>query len=221
MWVFALCVALGACSDGATRVEVTEQAVMGQIGPVGPVLAQAERDFLGEAGFGGIGSDAGMADGGIGSDAGVAYGGGAVGAIAVGLRRRDDLGRGLQLYSRVFAEHSELSATLPDGIGVLTDPMQVEIRTDGVGGEVSLGRAVVLPGGGRVDHAAGIGLAWVAARVHLQSALIERPSQRVMTLPYLLLTGRYDPLHGPTLAGEMRVYDPGQTELRLGLVQAF
>ena len=208
--VLALCVALGACSDGAVRVEVTEQVAVGQIGAVGPVLTQAERDFLGNSGFGGIGSDEP-----------VVYGSGAAGAIAVGLRRRDDLGSGLQLNSRVFAEHSELSTTLPEGIGVLTDPMRVKIWADGVGGDLSLGHRVVLPGGGRVDSAAGFGLAWVAARVHLQSALIDRPSRRVMELPYLLLTGRYDPLHGPTFAGEMRVYNLGQTEVRLGLVQTF
>ena len=183
---------------------------MGHIGPVGPVLTQAERDFRGNSGFGGIGPDGP-----------VAYGGGAAGAIAVAVIHRSNLGRGLQLNSRLFAEHSELSTTLPEGIGVLTDPLRVKIWADGVGGEVSLGHGVVLPGGGRVDYAAGLGLAWVAARVHLQSALIDRPSQRAITLPYLLVSGRYDPRRGPTLVGEMRVYDLGQAELRLGLVQAF
>lgn len=207
---FALCFTLAACSDAAFRVEVGEQVAMGKVGYVGPVLARAESDFMGGAAFGGIGS------GGP-----VTYDGGMAGSVALAVVRDDAVGETLMLRSRVYVEHSEVHTRLPRGIGVLTDPMQVAIWADGAGGEVMLGRTVVLPRGGRFDLAAGLGLAQIAARVHLQSALIDRPSHKVVTLPYVLLTGRYAPRRGPSVAGEIRLYDLGQSEFRLGFVQGF
>ena len=208
-WVLGVCAALAACSDGATRVELTEQVALGQIGYAGPVLARAANDFRGDTGYGGIGAGAE-----------VASTGGMAGSVAVAVRRDIPVGR-MTLRTRAYLEHGEGRTSLPQGIGVLTDPMQVGLWADGLGAEVSLGRGLTLASGGRIDYALGLGLAHVAARVHLQSALIDRSSHVVLTLPYLLMSGRHAAPAWPAIAGEVRVYELGQAELRLGLVQEF
>ena len=57
--------------------------------------------------------------------------------------------------------------------------------------------------------------------MHLSSALIERRSRIWQTVPYALVQGQYRAPKGPMLAGEVRVYDLGAAEVRLGVMQAF
>lgn len=215
--ILLLCfLGLGACSGGGGRVEVSGSAGVGRLGYVAPVLTQAKADFLG-------GFDLGGGTGGVDADGGfnIDYEGNPAVAIMVASVRERDLGSGSRLQLRAYGEYGQVAAFLPKGLVVLTDPLQIDIGALGVGGDVAVGRALRLPGGQRFDYAAGLGVERTAARVHLRSALIERWSRSFQTTPYLLALGQYLPLRGPTVAGELRVFDLGEAEVRLGVVQAF
>ena len=209
--VLALIVGLSACGD-TTRLEVSEQVALGQIGPVGATLNQARRDFVGGGGgpFGGSLTD-------IPVD--YSSGGSVVGTVAV--VRSDDLMFDLHLGSKLFAEHGTVRARLSDGLGVFTDPMQVAMWANGVGAELSLGRMTTLSGGQIVDCSAGIGLTRVVSKVHLQSALLDLRATAAVTLPYATFTGRYRPVQGPDMLADIRVFSLGSIEARLGLVQSW
>ena len=205
----ALLVCLAACGD-TTRLEVSQQAAMGQIGHVGTTLEQARRDFVGGSGgpFGGSLTDIPVDYSG---------GGSLVGTIAV--VRSDNLTASLHLRSKLYAEHSTIRARLPDGLGVFTDPMQAAMWANGLGAEVTLARSLTWPGGQQTHVAAGLGLTRVTARVHLHSALIDLRSTTFAALPYASLSASYAPLKGPDLQADIRAFSADQVEFRLGLVQ--
>ena len=206
----ALIVCLSACGDN-TGFQVSEQAALGQIGPVGATLDRARRDFIGEGGPLGGSLTAIPVD--------YSDGGSFVGTLAV--VRSDDLTENLRLASKVYAEHSTLRARLPDGLSVFTDPMQARIWANGLGAEVSLGRSLTWPGGRHADLAAGLGLSRISASVHLQSALIDLRSTTLVTLPYAVLSARYAPVKGPDLQADIRAFSLDRVEVRLGLVQSW
>jgi hypothetical protein len=206
----ALIACLAAC-NATTGVQVSGQAALGQIGHVGPTLDQARRNFLGGGGplggsFATIPVD-------------YSQGGNLVGTLA--LVRSDALTGNLQLQSRIYAEHSTVAVRLPNGLGVFTDPMKAAMWANGLGGDVSLGRDLTLPGGQQAQLAAGLGVSRVQSRVHLQSALIDLRATTRITLPYASLTARYAPVKGPDLQADIRAYSTDQVEVRLGLVQSW
>jgi hypothetical protein len=206
----ALIACLAAC-NATTGVQVSGQAALGQIGHVGPTLDQARRNFLGGGGplggsFATIPVD-------------YSQGGNLVGTLA--LVRSDALTGNLHLRSRIYAEHSTVAVRLPNGLGVFTDPMKAAMWANGLGGDVSLGRDLTLPGGQQAQLAAGLGVSRVQSRVHLQSALIDLRATTRITLPYASLTARYAPVKGPDLQADIRAYSADQVELRLGLVQSW
>jgi hypothetical protein len=220
LW-FVLLVA--ACD--ASEVQLAVQGV-GNAAHIGPVLAQAERDFIGDSGFGGnLGGSSGSGSGsGSGSDSGSsapANTGGIPVGLTLALSRDWPVGGGMALRARAHGEYTSLHTSLPEGLGVLTDPMRVDIRSTALGGDLSLARRTSLPSGSALDYSAGLGVSMAEASVHLQSALIDRPSHIRLTQPYLLAQGRYLPRQGPEALAELRVLDRGQAELRLGLAQSF
>jgi hypothetical protein len=208
--VLALIACLSACSD-TTRLEVSEQAALGQIGHVATTLGQARRDFLGGGG----------PLGGSFSTIPVDYSGGGSLTGTVAVVRSDDLTSGLHLRSSLYAEHSTVRARLPDGLGVFTDPMQVAMWANGVGAELALGRSTTLPDGHKLTYAAGLGLTRVQSSVHLQSALIDLRATTLVTLPYASMSAQFAPVRGPDLHAGLRAFSADQVEVRLGLVQSW
>ena len=208
-----------ACAGADLNPSVTVQATAGQLAYVAPALTQARDNFLGTGG--GSGGSGGGSPGGFGLDEPVSIGGAIPTRTAVTLSRQDDLPAGLHLRSSFALSHDALGATLPQGLGVLTDPITAQIWADMVTAEVTLGRSTPLGRSGVLDLAAGLGLQHGLARAHLQSALIDLTSQVVVTDPYVILRGQYGWGRSLTLMGEALVMDRARTEYRLGIAQSF
>lgn len=202
---------LAACGD-TTRFELSPQVALGQMGHVDNTLARARSDFLGE--------DPDPLLSGV-SEVPVDYVGGGSLVTRIAIARADNLAPGVTLTSALFAEHSQIIARLPQGLGVFTDPMQVALWANAIGGEVAAGHARVYLGGQVVTYSAGLGLTRVMSRVHLTSALIDLRSATGATIPYATFSGRFAPIRGPDVLGNLRVFGPGEVEVRLGLVQSW
>lgn len=208
---------LSACSGGEVGWEVSEQAAGGQVSYVGPTLAQARRDFFGGDASGGGGGSLG----GFGLDEAVTLRGAPPSVTAISLTRKDAMGRGWHMRSALTLSHAEAQASLPEGLGVLTDPMQVDMWAGAVQVQVTLGRSQALAQDWTLDYSAGLGLQQIAARSHLQSALIDLRSRVDLTQPYMTASGRLANGHGTGLTGDVMVFQTGGAEYRLGLVQSF
>jgi hypothetical protein len=207
--IMALIAAVSACS-APPKLEVSGQAALGQIGYAGPVLDQAQRDFMGGGGFPGFGGNEP-----------VPYGGAAAATLAVAALRSDPLTPGLNLQSRAYAELGATTARLPQGLGVFTDPARVRMLATGLGADVMLERTRITPGGQRMTYAVGLGVTRTLAWVDVQSALIDRQSRVWLTQPYLSLATRTQRRSGLDLAADLRVFSGGGAELRLGVAQGW
>ena len=209
--ILALVAVVAACSADGARIEASGQAALGQIGYAGPVLDQAQRDFLGaDGGFPGAGNDDPVPFRG---------GGGVTAALAV--QRFRPLAPGFGLQTRAYADLGATTARLPQGLGVFTDPARVRMLAAGLAADVMLQQAHETPGGHRVTHAVGLGLTRTVAWVDIGSALIDRQSRVWLTQPYVSLTTRYQLRSGLDLGADARVFRGGGTELRLGVAQGW
>jgi hypothetical protein len=197
---------LAGCAGPGPRFEVAGLAAAGSPGYAGPVLARAEADVLG--GAGGASLDAASALP------------GAAGTLAVAVVHARRLDSQVVLEARAQVEESAARFGLPDGLGVFTDPMRVEIRAVGVGGEVGVRREVKV-GSGRVGLGVALGASRVAARVHVRSALIDRRSRVVLLLPHAAASARVPLPGGAAAVAEVRLYRTGAVELRLGANRRF
>lgn len=225
-WLIPLALlALTACSDGAPQVSVATQIAGGDLVYAAPLLATATRDFFG----GGSGGGSGGLGGGLGSGLGGGVFGnldgvvmrGAPPAIAsVTVTRADPLA-GLVLRSQLGVEYAQLDATLPNGLGVLTDPMQVAMWQRALRAQVTAGQSLALNGGWRFDFAAGVGWVQYIADGHIRSALIDLRPSTAGGVPYGILDAGLTPARGPGLTAGLLLYPYGRAELRLGLSQAF
>jgi hypothetical protein len=209
---------LAACSDDHISLQLAEHAAAGQVSYVGPALRQAKRDFFGESG--GAGGAAG-GGGGFGLEERVEVRGAPPTVTALSLTRRDDIGRGWDLRSSLTVAHAGIQARLPEGLGVLTDPMRVEIRAEAVQMELSVGRAQVLPAGWVLDYGAGLGLQQIAARADVRSALINLVSHTDLTQPYALVHGRVTSPQDIGLSAGLMLFKDGGPEYRVGIFQQF
>ena len=214
--------ALTACAPDQTRMAVQAQAAGGQLAYGAPTLAAAKRAFFGED----DGSAGGGGTGGGGSDLlsptdPVALHGLPPAAMALTLGRQDDLGHGMHLTSTILIGHQHLRGTLPDGFGVLTDPLQIEIWAQSLGVQMTLGQTRPLPYGLHIDYAAGLGLTRLQSATHLQSALLDVRGRALQVLPYGLAELRLAGRTGPAVLGSLYVFQGQATELRLGIEQAF
>lgn len=209
---------LAACSDGKISVQLAEHAAAGQVSYADPALRQARRDFFGESdGVGG--ADGG--GGGFGLKERVEVRGAPPTVTALSVTRRDDMGRGWSLRSSLTVAHAGIRATLPEGLGVLTDPMRVEIRAETAQVQLSVGRSTVLPAGWVLDYGAGLGLQQVAARAHMRSALIDLVSHTDLTQPYAEVYGRVISRRSIGLSAGLMLFQQGEQEYRMGIFQEF
>ncbi len=217
---------LAACSGDADGFEVSGQVAGGQVAYVGPALAAARQDFFGGGGTGGGGTiaggtSAGVTGGGFGLDEPVRLQGAIPAVIAVTWSRHTALGDGWQVQSALRLSHQEARAYLPEGLAVLTDPMQVALSAEAAGAEVMLRRAGELGRGWTWDYGAGLGVQDMAIRADLQSALIDLTSLVNVTQFYALASGRLVHPSGLGLTGQVMIFDRGGTEYQVGFVQAF
>lgn len=215
--VLSVC-SLVACS-GPAQVTVQAQAAGGQLAYGAPVLTAARRNFF-------AGDDEGQRDGGdsgsgvLGSQHPVDLQGLPPSATALALTGQHDLGGGIQLRTTATLGYQHLRGTLPQGLGILTDPLQIDVWAQTVGAQMTLGRASPLPYGLHVDYAAGLGVTRLQAATRLQSDLLDVRARSLQILPYMLAEGRVAGKTGPALLGSLYVF-PAATELRFGLEQAF
>lgn len=231
----AFCLVLAACLPGGspagrTTVTLSTQAAGGQLAYGAPTLAAAKRAFFGpgspdDGGAGGGGSGTGGTGGGgddlLGPGDSVTLHGPPPSVVQVTLTRTQPLGGDTVLRSSVMAGYQHLHGTLPDGFGVLTDPMDIRIWAQSLGAQVTLGRSVALTDNLRIDYDAGLGVTRLNAATHLQSALIDLRGSSHQVLPYAVAEARLSGQTGPTLSGSLWAFRPGAAELRLGLEQAF
>lgn len=210
---------LPACAGGGGHFEMSGQVAAGQVAYVGPALAQARDNFFGDGGGGSGGG--GATGGGFGLDEAVTLQGAAPSVVALAWTRQEDLGGDWHLQSALRLSHQEARAYLPEGLGVLTDPMRVRLWAEAAAVEVSLGRTHGAGRGWTWGYAAGVGLQQIAARAHLQSALIDVASRVDLTQPYTVLSGRVSHPAGVGLDGQVLMFQDGGTEFRLGFVQEF
>ena len=206
------------------------QGVAGELAYGAPTLADARRRFFGDdtgsGGGGGGGGGSGLLSG---ADP-VTLQGLPPTVTALTLQRRDDLG-GVTLTSSLQAGYHHMRGTLPQGIGVLTDPLQIEIRGQSLAAQVVASRTAALPYGLRLDYGAGIGLVQVSAAMRLQSALLDLRGRSHQTLPYAMVQARLTGSTGPDrfmrepsglgLLAEVLHFQSGATEARLGVAQSF
>ena len=212
--------ALSGCSGAPLRLDLSAQAAGGQLSYGAPTLAAAKRVFFGT----------GSTSGGSGGDGGgdllspqdpVTLHGLPPTVTQLTLSRQDDLGGGMVLRSSAMAGYQHLRGTLPQGFGVLTDPMQIEIWARSLGLQMTLGAARPLPLGLHLDYAAGLGVAQSGAATHLQSALIDLRGESRQILPYVLAEARLTGSTGPSILASLLVLRSGATEVRLGVAQSF
>ena len=228
----AVVLALCGCAGAPPVLTLSAQGVAGQLAYGAPTLADAKRRFFGDDGAQG---GAGGGTGGGGTDllsgaAPVTLQGLPPGVIALTLQRRDDLG-GVTLTSSLQAGYHHLRGTLPQGIGVLTDPLQIQIWGQSLTAQVVATQSAALPYGMLVEYGAGVGLAQVNAATHLQSALLDLRGRSRQTLPYATLQARLTGSTGSEPFGtdlltlgllvEVLHFQSGATELRLGVAQSF
>ena len=161
------------------------------------------------------------AGGGFGLDEAASLQGAAPSVIALTLTRQDDLGADWQVRSALRLSRQEARVYLPEGLGVLTDPMRVSLWADAVALDVSLAREFPAGKGWTWSYAAGLGVQQTAARAHLRSALIELASRVDLTRPYVVVSGRVDHVTGAGIAGQVVMFQGGGPEFRLGFVQSF
>ncbi len=214
-----ICLGLCACTQDQMRVDMSVGAMASRPGYLDPTLYQAKRDF-----FGPDGSDPGPIGGGSGGSlfAGAVTMRGAPPSVAsIRVTRRDPVATGLDLQTQVALDRSAMHARLPDGIGVLTDPMDVDIQAQTLRVQVALSQHHTLPTGWGVEYGAGLGLQSMTARSYFSSALIDLHSQVQATQSYWLLMGEIRPPRGPSVTGSLLVYPSGADEIRLGLSQSF
>lgn len=216
--VLMVMLCLPSCS-GQSRVAVQAQAAGGQLAYGAPTLAAAKRAFFGpDQGSGGSG---GGSDGLISPQDPVDLHGLPPTTTALTLTQQSDLGGGTYLRMAASLGYQHLRGTLPDGFGILTDPLQIEIWAQSLALQMTLGQTRPLPHGLQVDYAAGLGLTRLQAATHLQSALIDLRGRSLQVLPYALIEARMAGQTGPAFLGSLHVFPAQATELRLGLEQAF
>lgn len=220
-WLLPLTLlALTACSDGAPQVSVATQMAGGDLVYAAPLLATATGDFFGGgSGTGGLGTG-GMGGGVFGHLDGVVMRGAPPAVASLTLTRADPVA-GVVLRSQLGVEYAQLDATLPNGLGVLTDPMQVTMWQRALRAQVTAGQSLALKGGWRFDYAAGLGWVQYIADGHIRSALLDLRPTTAGGLPYGLLDAGLTPARGPGLTAGLLLYPHGGAELRLGLAQAF
>lgn len=217
--LLALCCAVTGCNDPALRLHLSTQAAGGQLAYGAPTLAAAKRGFFGED-EGGEGDIGGGTSDLLSPADPVALQGNPPTVTQLALSRANDIG-GVTLTTSLQAGYQHLHGTLPQGFGMLTDPIDLQMWARSVGVEMTLGRAMALPGGLRLHYAAGAGVAQVTAATHLQSALLDLRGHSRQTLPYALLQARLGGSAGPSVQGDLMLFQSGARELRLGLMQSF
>jgi hypothetical protein len=232
-----LTLTLVACDDGQTRMALQVQGVGGQLAYGAPTLDAAKRSFFGDdtslGGDGDGGSDGGSSDGG-GSDGGAFVGndlidsdnpvtllGSLPSVTGLTVTRVDDLGGGVSLRSSAIASYQRLQGWLPNGLGVLTDPLHVDMWAQSVGVQMTLAQRRYLLGDMHLDYGVGLGVSRLSAATHLQSALIDLRGRSLQSLPYAVAESRLAIGTGPAWLGSLFVFSSGATELRLGMEQEF
>ena len=216
--------ALGGCAAGGARVTLSQDAVVGQLAYVAAPVVAAKRSFFGTD-VPAPGDSAGGVAGGktavsFGTPDQVSLQGASPEVIRLTLSQLDDLGPAL-LTSRAVAAYQHVHASLPNGIGVLTDPMDIEIDAQSFGVEVLLGQRRALPGNLHLDYAFGLGVAQVIAAAHLQSALIDVTGHSHQIQRYGIAESRLGGAGGGAVQGSLILFESGARELRLGFSQSF
>ena len=209
--------ALSACDDGHTRVAVAGQATGGALVYAAPTLISAKRDFFGTVDTGG---GSGGGDGVFGDLDGVVMRGSVPSVVAVTTTRTDRVA-GIVLRSQLGAEYGELDASLPNGLGILTDPIRVTMWQRAVRAQLTAGQSVDVGRGWQIDYGAGLGWVQYAADGYFRSALLDLRSDSAGGVPYAVLNAGLTPPRWPAMTAGLMVYPNGGTELRLGLEQSF
>lgn len=211
--------ALAACSDGRTQVALSGQMAGGALVYATPTVIAAKRDFFGTDPGGG--PDDGSGGSVLFGDVdGVVVRGTVPSVSGVAVTRRDRVA-GVELRSQIAAEYGELDASLPDGLGILTDPIRVTMWQRSLRAQVTAGKSQPLGNGWQVDYAAGLGWVQYAATGYFRSALLDLRSHSTGGVPYAVLDASLTPPRGPGLLAGVMVYPSGTAELRLGLAQSF
>ncbi|MBC7739792.1 MAG: hypothetical protein H7245_21865 [Candidatus Saccharibacteria bacterium] len=220
-------IALSACGPDQTDMAVQVQAVGGQLAYGAATLADAKRNFFGDAAGSGTGDDGGGkgaakdGDGLLDSQDVVRLHGPPPTVTALTFTRADSLGGNTVLRTSAQIGYHHLRGSLPDGFGILTDPLQIEIRAQSLGVQMTLGHIHDLPSGLRVAYEGGLGVTRLAATTHLRSALLDLRGTSLQILPYAVAEGRISGQTGPAVLGSLSVFTTGATEFRVGLEQSF
>lgn len=128
-----------------------------------------------------------------------------------------DLSAGWQVWWAGTVAIGQNSYELPQGMGVLTDPTQIDVYNLTIQPELSISRKFNLGG---IDVSGGTGLGWQISRnrVTVQSALLDVTSNSTNAEPYVFTSLELHPHLLPgTVAVETRIADDGSTQVRAEL----
>ena len=214
---------LTGCAGGQARFALSSQAAAGQLSYGAATLANAKDNFLGSDGGGG-GSGSGIGAGGtddlLDGEGRVALRGLPPTATTLAVSHVQVFGN-VTLTSGLQAGVHNLRGTLPDGVGVLTDPARIDMRAASLAAQITAGRSMAIGPHLQLGYAAGVGVMQINAATHVQSALIDVRGRSRQTLPYLVAQGRLSGAGNLALAGDVLVFLPGAVEVRLGVLQRF
>lgn len=217
--IAALALALAGCAAGGPEVKLTGRAEGGGLAYVGPLLGQARQDF-----FGGTGPSPGTGGGGGGAF-GVAepvrLAGFVPGAVSLGLTWEGGEAAGWHFRPGLALSRHVAHAELPQGLGIFTDPMDIDLVAHGVTGTLELQRDRVISPNWTAQYGAGIGLQRMFSHGHFQSALIDLKSDIAVTSPFAMIGAGLFNARGGGLEAEARYFGSDSAEYSLGLVQRF
>ncbi|MDT8857673.1 hypothetical protein RNZ50_22025 [Paracoccaceae bacterium Fryx2] len=148
-------------------------------------------------------------------------------ATSLSVAVMQDLTPAVGLKTTVRLGTGETHYLLPEGSGILTDPIGIDFELQSVSGEVVAVWQGRCRGACRVSYAAGFGVAAVRARTWVQSALLDVRHESRHSDTYGVASVRLGLAppggRGPTplVEGEVRVFDEQTLEARTNLVVAF
>jgi hypothetical protein len=215
------CALLAGCADPRPEFALSTQVAGGQLAYGAPTLAAAKRAFFGqddtaETGDGADGPGLDL----LSSDDPVTLQGNPPSVTQLTVSQVDQVA-GVTVTTSLQAGYQHLDGTLPQGFGILTDPIQIEMWSQSLALQMMLGDSRQLPGGMTLSYAAGAGVAQVDAATHLQSALLDLRGRSRLTLPYTVVQGRLAGSGGASLQGDVVIFQSGAREVRLGVAQSF
>lgn len=218
---------LCSCAQDGPNVVLSDQATFGQVPYIVPVLDQAERNFFGGGGHGGHGGGFGLGGGGVvsGVDLGIDETAEFLGLPPSEARLAIVFPREItpewELRPALSLSRHDARVFLPQGLGVLTDPMTIDLSAESLTAEIGLVRRQRLSPVWTAEYGGALGIAQVSGRAHFTSALIDLRSAIDLSQPYIAANGRISHENGSGISGQILYYAPNSAEFRLGAFQEF